>query len=597
KKKIFKYEIEDLKIKSKLVIAFSVIIVLSAAMFFLGEIKGGRANTNFNQLIDFHLKRLTNAGSIAEKIQIITKAEKEIIIITEKEALRRREKKAREEIVKVNVLIAQLEAHSNTDKKSIQAFKIKWNDYLVHFNQIVHLAVDVNTSASKVQSTKISFTASDSSSLEASLYINEIIKKNESDIQHLKSASNSFYNRMKIIQLSLIALTILFSIGVAYKIIKSFSDSLNLAINAIKEVTAGNFSVYIKRVPLDEIGVLIDQIKFMIFHLRGSVNLAKKVAEGDLTVNLDNNQNGELDTALSTMIIRLREVVKGIIVGADGVASSSLQLSTSSQLVSQGASDQASSSEEVASSMEEMVSIIHQNTENSRETEKIALKASEDLSETSASVNKTVSSMKAIAEKISIVSEIARQTNMLALNAAIEAARAGEYGRGFAVVASEVRKLAEHSQIAANEINELSNSSVIIAEKSGKLLEQLVPNIQKTSKLIQEISVSSIEQNYGAEQINTAIQQLNLVTQQNATTSEELATSAEELSMKAEQLSETIAFFKIDNTLLKDKPSGKSSSSGATKTKPSKVVAKDKGKEIRLDMGTADSLDDEYQKY
>jgi len=107
------------------------------------------------------------------------------------------------------------------------------------------------------------------------------------------------------------------------------------------------------------------------------------------------------------------------------------------QQLSQGASEQASSIQEVSASMEEMSANIKQTAENAAQTEKIAMKAAADAKEGGQAVGRTVDAMKQIAGKISIIEEISRQTNLLALNAAIEAARAGEHGKGFAVVASE----------------------------------------------------------------------------------------------------------------------------------------------------------------
>jgi methyl-accepting chemotaxis protein len=214
--------------------------------------------------------------------------------------------------------------------------------------------------------------------------------------------------------------------------------------------------------------------------------------------------------------------------------------------ISEGSTEQASSTEEVSSSMEEMVSNITQNTENARQTEKIALQASKDIIEGNKAVTITVEAMKKIADKIGIIGQIAEKTDLLAINAAIEAARAGEQGKGFAVVAAEVRKLAENSQAAAREIDELSKSSVRIADESGKMLQKLVPDIQKTATLVQEIATASIEQDSGANQINNAITQLNAVTQRNSAASEEMSSSAEEMASQAEQLRETISVYKTN---------------------------------------------------
>jgi methyl-accepting chemotaxis protein len=221
-------------------------------------------------------------------------------------------------------------------------------------------------------------------------------------------------------------------------------------------------------------------------------------------------------------------------------------LSSSSQSLAQGATEQAASAEEISSAMEEMSVSIKKNTENSQLTEKIAEKVSKNAKSSGEAVNEATNAMREISEKINIVQEIARQTNLLALNAAIEAARAGEHGKGFAVVASEVRKLAERSQNAAEEITELAKNSLIVADKAVEMLDILVPDIAKTANLVYEITASSIEQNQGATQINKAINDLDRVVQQNAGSSEEMAATAVELSAQSQELQKAISFFKID---------------------------------------------------
>ncbi|MBN2657003.1 MAG: HAMP domain-containing protein [Spirochaetales bacterium] len=279
------------------------------------------------------------------------------------------------------------------------------------------------------------------------------------------------------------------------------------------------------------------------------VTLVTEMAGGDLTNTVEIHRKDEIGiliNSLNLMSEKLREIVSEIHLVADSVSTGSEQINSSSQLLSQGATEQAASVEETSSAMEQMGANIQQNADNSDQTEKISRKAANDAEVTGSAVIEAVEAMNQIAKKISIIEEIARQTNLLALNAAIEAARAGEQGKGFAVVASEVRKLAERSQIAAGEISQLSISTVDIAEKAGDMLTKLVPNIQKTSELIQEISASSMEQNSGVDQITGAVQQLNLVIQQSAASTEELAATAESLASQAREMKELISFFKID---------------------------------------------------
>jgi methyl-accepting chemotaxis protein len=256
---------------------------------------------------------------------------------------------------------------------------------------------------------------------------------------------------------------------------------------------------------------------------------------------------GLLAVATNDTITKLSEIVTSVIFNAKSIASASEHLTSSSQQMSQGSTEQASSVEEVSSAMEEMISNIEQNSDNAGQTEKIATNAARLINDNNKAVDVAVHSMNEIAQKITIINDIAFQTNLLALNAAVEAARAGEHGRGFAVVAVEIRKLAERSRIAADEIDRLSKSSVLVSENAGKQLQSIVPEIEKTARLVQEISVASIEQRNGSDQINSALQQLNQLTQSNAATSEELAASAEELSAQSEVLLNVTSFFQAIN--------------------------------------------------
>ncbi|WP_085213063.1 methyl-accepting chemotaxis protein [Methylomagnum ishizawai] len=275
------------------------------------------------------------------------------------------------------------------------------------------------------------------------------------------------------------------------------------------------------------------------------------LAQGDLTYHAKGEYTGifgELMNAGNTTVEQLARTITDVVGAADSFANASAQVSQTAQMLSQATSEQAASVEETSASVEEITASVHQNAENAKVTDGMALKATQEANDGGIAVRETVVAMKSIASKIGIIDDIAYQTNLLALNAAIEAARAGDHGKGFAVVAAEVRKLAERSQVAAQEIGELAVSSVRLAERAGNLLGTIVPAIQKTSDLVQEITAASTEQAEGLGQLNTTMNELSRVTQQNASASEELAATADEMNGQSQDLLRIIGFFKVEQS-------------------------------------------------
>jgi len=282
--------------------------------------------------------------------------------------------------------------------------------------------------------------------------------------------------------------------------------------------------------------------------------IIKSISQGDISICPNKSfltrkdEIGELANSIREINKQYTKIVEDIERTTKDVMKSSQQLTSVSHQLSQSANEQASSNEEVSSSIEEMASNILQNTDNAKQTETISESARDRMDVVSKASQDTYESVEKISHKTAIINDIALQTNLLALNAAVEAARAGEHGKGFAVVASEVKKLAERSNVAAEEINNLTEVNLKMTQSSNQLIIDLLPEIQKSSNLVKEIAVASIEQNLGADQINSAIQQLNMVSQNNAAAAEEIVGSAEDLANQSRYLGELISFFNLNNS-------------------------------------------------
>jgi methyl-accepting chemotaxis protein len=298
----------------------------------------------------------------------------------------------------------------------------------------------------------------------------------------------------------------------------------------------------------------------LLNHTREKVADIKQIAEGDLTTTIHSKGAGDqLGNALQELVDNTHRVVSSILTTAEQVASGSNLVADSSQALSQGATHQASSVQELTASLEQISAQTRLDAQNAEEANELAknaktnaangnvqmkdmLKAMDEINVSSSNINKI----------IKVIEDIAFQTNILALNAAVEAARAGQHGKGFAVVAEEVRSLAAKSANAAKETTDLIEGSIRkvgagtkIAGETAEALNQIVVQVEKAADLINSIAIASNEQAVSIEQVNQGIMQVSQVIQTNAATSEESAAASEELSTQAAQLKDNVSVFKL----------------------------------------------------
>lgn len=321
-----------------------------------------------------------------------------------------------------------------------------------------------------------------------------------------------------------------------------------------------------------------------------SVEVAQKVASGDLTLNIQSQRGdefGKLLSAFGTMITKLRALIRDIESGATSIASSSEELSVVTNQTSKGVAEQQTQTDQVATAMNEMVATVNDVAKNAEAAFEAATQASEksghgekavretlafvaDLNKQSAIVTKQLNSLQSETNNIStvldVIKSVAEQTNLLALNAAIEAARAGDQGRGFAVVADEVRSLAKRTQSSAVEIETLISNlvnsaatSVASMETGNKLAEQTLERAELAGNAIREmteaveairqynsqIATAAEEQSSVAEDINKNITLIRDVGDQSAASTEQVSAASQELARLAEDLSTQVSRFRI----------------------------------------------------
>ncbi len=340
------------------------------------------------------------------------------------------------------------------------------------------------------------------------------------------------------------------------------SKPLGIVVKAADQISLGQVEINLSEIDArDETGILAASFDRMLEGIRGQVEAASTISEGDFTKNVPlRSQEDVLGLALERIRQDLNRTIHAINVAAEQVNTGAEQVSDAAQALASGATEQSATVQELSAAIINVAEQAEHNVGNVHDATDHVRSAVESVSvgnEYMGKLNNTIQEINIAAEKISeitkVIEDIAFQTNILALNAAIEAARAGDAGKGFAVVADEVRSLASKSAEAAKQTDELIKQSVRTAlegvemsKETSKVLYEVADKAGMVEKSIAKIEQASIEQAASIEQINLGLSQVAGVVQSNAATAEESSASSEELAAQAQTLREEVARFKLE---------------------------------------------------
>lgn len=330
--------------------------------------------------------------------------------------------------------------------------------------------------------------------------------------------------------------------------------------------------------------------KVIIRHINVFREHSSRIASGDLTqyISIESDDElGQLGSDINTMTRSLASITKKITLDCHNMVSTLEEVRHTVDVQSSGASEQASSVNEITASIGEIEKSTMQTLEKAKALGEAAERTQEKGQMGLDAVEQSVQGMVAVREKVqtiaqtildlsnqtqqvgeitAVVNNLAQQSKMLALNASIEASKAGEAGKGFSVVAVEVKNLAEQSAQSTEQVQKIledirraTEKAVMVTEEgtkgvdygmglveqTGDIIRNLNDVIHETTIATQQIEAAIRQESAGVEQITAGMSEINQVTASFVESVKQTTEAMENLSAISNNLKIYIDTYKI----------------------------------------------------
>ncbi|TAN67733.1 MAG: methyl-accepting chemotaxis protein [Methylobacter sp.] len=426
---------KNMKVGMRLGLGFCVVLLLMIGIIYSAVNGMSAQDDKLDEIVNQNIYKTALSNTMSENVHIVTRIMRTIVLLDDRAAMQAEKEKLDKARAAYNKAREDLDKTPASERgkairKAIDEAATNGRDAN---NKVIELAfADKDAEALQLlMSTAAPLVDKWQEALNDNLELQA-----ENNSEDAKAATEA-YNASRTLMFTLGGIALIMGVGIAFWVTRSITLPLSMAMDVAKKIAAGDLTTKIEATSIDETGQLLAAMKVMQDGLTGIVaeikNLVASANKGDFSAKMNLNGKAGYTKELSELLNQLSDTVDTAFQDTIQVAQA-LEQGDLTQTVTrnyQGAFDQVKQSlNNTVAKLSQVISEVNGAATNiasaSEEVSSTAQSMSQATSEQAASVEETSASVEQMSASINQNTENAKVTDGMATQASSDAAQGGE---------------------------------------------------------------------------------------------------------------------------------------------------------------------------